>query len=138
MEKTKNLENKLKEYNCKTITTNISKKKIQFKRYKIFSSFLKNKNYDQILLSDSRDVYFQDDPFNYNYTGEINFLEDYKIKDCPYNSKWIIKTYGNKEFLSIANNTILCSGTVLGKNEKIQEYLNLINHNIEKFNYQKN
>ena len=33
-----NLENKLKEYNCKTITTNISKKKIQFKRKdKIYS-----------------------------------------------------------------------------------------------------
>ncbi|WP_075534079.1 hypothetical protein [Candidatus Pelagibacter communis] len=136
--KDKDLEYKLKEYSCKTITTTLNKKKIQFKRYKIFSSFLENKNYDKILLSDSRDVYFQGDPFNYNYTGEINFfLEDYKIKDCPYNSKWIIKTYGNAEYLSVANNIILCSGTVLGKNEKIKEYLNLINHNIEKFNYKK-
>ena len=41
--KDKNLENKLKEYNCKTITTNISKKKYNLKDIKYSQVFLKIK-----------------------------------------------------------------------------------------------
>ena len=53
-------------------------------------------------------------PFNFNYEKDLNFfLEDYLIKNCPYNSNWIIKTYGMKEYDKIYNKTILCSGTVL-------------------------
>ncbi len=137
-ENQRELEGKLKNFNCEIIKTKISKKKIQFKRYEIFLKFLKGRNYNNILLCDSRDIYFQDDPFKYDYDGRINFfLEDFKIKNCPHNSNWIIKTYGKKKFEKISNKTILCSGTVLGKNQKILEYLNLINTNIEKFRYKK-
>ncbi|MDC0952937.1 hypothetical protein OAR89_04165 [Pelagibacteraceae bacterium] len=132
------LETRLKKYNCEIIKTKINKKKIQFKRYEIFLEYLKTKKFNNILLCDSRDIYFQAHPFEFNYKGPINFfLEDYLIKDCPYNSNWIIKVYGKNEFEKIANKTILCSGTVLGKNEKIVEYLNLIKTNIAKFSYKK-
>ena len=120
------------------IKTKIYKKSIQFKRYEIFLNFLENKNYKNILCCDSRDIYFQSNPFDYNYKGEINFfLEDRKIKDCPYNSNWIIKTYGKIVYDSIANKTILCSGTVLGSYKKIKEYLHLITNNISKFRYKR-
>ncbi len=133
-----NLEKKLKEYGCEVITTNINKKKIQFKRYEIFEKYLENKEYNYILLCDCRDIYFQSNPFNFNYKSSINFfLEDIKIKDCPYNSNWIIKTYGEKKFNEISDETILCSGTVLGKKEKIKEYLKFINQHIKKFRYKK-
>ncbi|MEC7136982.1 MAG: hypothetical protein VXW51_04435 [Pseudomonadota bacterium] len=133
-----NLEKELKKYNCEIIKTNIDKKKIQFKRYEIFLDYLKEKNFDRILLCDSRDVYFQKNPFDFNYHSKINFfLEDFKIKDCPYNSNWIIKTYGKNEYDKISNNTILCSGTVLGDKNKIIEYLKLINVHIKKYKYKK-
>ncbi|MDC0524555.1 hypothetical protein OAN82_00220 [Pelagibacteraceae bacterium] len=132
------LEDGLSKYNCKIIKTSISKKNIQFERYKIFSNYVHNTQYNNILLCDARDIYFQQDPFKYDYRGSINFfLEDYKIKRCPYNSNWIIKTYGKSEFDKILNKTILCSGTVLGKYEKIQEYLNLMKYHISKFKYKK-
>ena len=132
------LEKELVKNNCKIIKTKISKKEIQFKRYKIFSNYLENKKFHKILLCDSRDIYFQDNPFNFNYEKDLNFfLEDYLIKNCPYNSNWIIKTYGMKEYDKIYNKTILCSGTVLGGIEEIKKYLKLINHLILKFKYKR-
>ena len=132
------LERKLKDYNCNLIKTSISKKQIQYKRYEIFLKYIEKKSFDKILLCDSRDIYFQANPFNYNYDGKINFfLEDYKIKDCPHNSNWIIKTYGNDEYNSISEKTILCSGTVLGNSKNIKEYLDLLSKNILKFKFKK-
>lgn len=132
------LESKLKEYNCSTIKTKINKKKIQFERYQIYQDYLKNKHFNKILLCDSRDIYFQDSPFNFNYKGEINFfLEDHKIINCPFNSNWIIKTYGKKNYNKISEKTILCSGTVLGNQNKINEYLLLMCKNILNFKYKR-
>ena len=132
------IERELKKFGCETIKLEISKKEIQFKRYEIFLNYLKNKDFKNILLCDSRDIYFQGNPFEFNYKSEINFfLEDNLIKNCPYNSNWILKTYGRKEFEKISNNVILCSGTVLGENKKILEYLNLISDNISSFKYKK-
>ena len=82
------LEIELKKYNCETVKIKTNKKEIQFKRYQIFQDYLKNKDFNQILLCDSRDIYFQSNPFNFNYKGQINFfLEDELIKNCPYNTK---------------------------------------------------
>ena len=132
------IERELKKFGCETIKIEISKKEIQFKRYEIFLNYLKNKEFKNILLCDSRDIYFQANPFEYNYKGQINFfLEDLPIRDCPYNSNWILKTYGKNELEKIASKIILCSGTVLGQNEKIVEYLNLITSNISTFKYKK-
>ena len=132
------LEKELKKFDCELIKIKISKKEIQFKRYKIFLKYLYNKDFNNILLCDSRDIYFQANPFEYNYKGQINFfLEDELIKNCPHNSNWISKTYGKDECKKISDNIILCSGTVIGTNLKIQEYLNLISINISKYKYKK-
>ena len=132
------LEKKLKDYNCNTINTQIGKNETINRRNEIFTNYLKDKNYKNILLCDSRDIYFQGNPFKYDYKGPINFfLEDYKIKDCPYNSNWLIKTYGKVTFDNISENIILCSGTVLGSNDKILEYLSLLKDYGSNFKYKK-
>jgi len=132
------LDEDLRKYNCNTIKTRINRKKIQFKRYEIFSKYLENKKFDKILLCDARDIYFQDNPFKFSYDGFINFfLEDYQINKCPYNSNWIIKTYGKIEYEKISSKTILCSGTVIGELGQIKEYLNLMKSHIDKFKYKK-
>ena len=93
------LEEELKKFNCETIKIDINKKEIQFKRYEVFLNYLQNKEFGNILLCDSRDIYFQANPFEFNYNGKINFfLEDQLIKNCHYNSNWILKTYGKEEF----------------------------------------
>ncbi len=67
----------------------------------------------------------------------IFFLEDFLIGDCPFNSNWINKVYGNKELKKISKKTILCSGTVLGNFKKIKEYLSLMVNHINNFKYKK-
>lgn len=132
------LKEKLIEFDCETIITKINKNEIQFRRYSIFFEYLKNKKFENILLCDSRDIYFQSNPFDFSYKGSINFfLEDKKIKDCPYNSNWMLKTYGGNSYKNISENIILCSGTVLGNKEKIMEYLDLITKYVLKYKYKK-
>ena len=79
--KDESLINQIHKYNGKVIKTSINKKEIQFKRYKIYLQFLKREKYNNILLCDSRDIYFQKNPFEYNYYSSINFfLEDFLIR----------------------------------------------------------
>ena len=132
------LEKELKKNDCLCIKTKIDRRDIQAKRYQVFLEFLENKTYDKILFCDSRDIYFQSNPFNFSYKGSLNFfLEDEEIQNCPFNSNWIIKTYGLSKFLSIKDKTILCSGTVLGSSKKIREYFSLMKKNILSYKYKK-
>jgi len=90
------------------------------------------------LISDSRDLYFQSNPFNYPYKGEINFfLEDIQINKCPVNSNWLKKTYGAKIYNELSEKIVCCSGTVLGKHSSMINYLELMNQMIKKYPYQK-
>ena len=71
------LEKKLKDYNCNTINTQIGKNETINRRNEIFTNYLKDKNYKNILLCDSRDIYFQGNPFKYDYKGPIkNTVEE--------------------------------------------------------------
>lgn len=95
-----NLEKKLKEYGCEVITTNINKKKIQFKRYEIFEKYLENKEYNYILLCDCRDIYFQSNPFNFNYKSSINFFQKtLKLKIVHITQTGLLKHTGKKNLM---------------------------------------
>ena len=132
------IEKELKKYNCICIKKKIDKRDIQSSRYEIFLEYLKDKDYHNVLCCDSRDIYFQSNPFDFNYKSSLNFfLEDKKIKDCPHNSNWIIKTYGKSAYKEVSDKIILCSGTVLGSLEKIKEYLSLMKDRISKYKYKK-
>ena len=128
----------LNNYECKFMEVKCHKHDIQLKRYSFYLEILKNKKYNKILHCDSRDIYFQSDPFQFNYQGSINFfLEDEKIKNCIFNSNWLIKTHGKKVFENMKNKTILCSGTILADNSSMIKYLNLMVNLISKKKYKK-
>ena len=132
------IKKELEKHDCICVEKDIDKRDVQLKRYKFFLEFLKNKNYNNILCCDSRDIFFQSNPFDFNYQSPINFfLEDKQIKECPYNSNWIIKTYGESAFNEVGNKIILCSGTVLGSQVKMEEYLTLMQKKISEFKYKK-
>jgi hypothetical protein len=132
------LKEKLKMYNCNFFIADANKKEISTKRFNLFADFLKKNKFNNVFCCDSRDVYFQSNPFDFQYKGKINFfLEDKKIKDCPINSKWIIRTYGKKVFNEIGEEIIFCAGTVMGTHEKIVEYLDLVSKQIIERKYKK-
>ena len=128
----------LKIYKSNFLEVDVHKFDIQLKRYSFFLEILHEKTYKNILFCDSRDVYFQSNPFDYPYKGSVNyFLEDKKIKDCPYNSSWLIKTYGYKIYNSLSNNIISCGGTILGNQEGIKKFLSLMIQEISKHKYKR-
>ena len=136
--KDKEIERELGKYDCNYIKTNIDKRDIQLKRYKIFLDYLNGKKYNKILFCDSRDVYFQSNPFDYSYKGSINFfLEDKKIKDCRYNSEWIAKTYGKKILNELSEKIISCGGTILGFQNSIEKFLKLMIEETGKHKFKK-
>ena len=133
--KTKQL---LKNFSCNFLEVNTHKFDIQLKRYYFFLKILREKKYKKILFCDSRDIYFQSNPFDFNFKGSINFfLEDKKIKDCRFNAHWMIKTYGQSTFLNLSEKTISCGGTILANHESMEKFLALMISELSKHKYKK-
>ena len=133
------LKEKLKPYNCNFYEINVHKYDVQLQRYKYFLKILeKNKNYNKVFFTDCRDIYFQSDPFKYDYQGGINFFqEDQIIGQCEHSTRWITKTFGKKIYNDLSDKTICCGGTVLGSYSNMVKWLNLMNDLIRKYPYKK-
>ena len=129
----------LKKYDCSYREVSTHKHDIQVKRYSLVLDFLmERKDIKKILFCDSRDIYFQSNPFDFPYEGDINFFsEDHSIENCNINSNWIQKTFGYENFEKMKKNSIICSGTVIGKKEAFIEYTNQMKMMSKKFPYKK-
>ena len=87
--------------------------------------------YENVMLTDVRDVIFQKDPFDFEINNRIySFLEDksQKIKDNYYNALWINEAFGKEAFNNIGNNYIICSGVTIGTYQPMVEYLEKLTH----------
>ncbi len=101
---------------------------IALSRYSYYYQFLSNQHntYSKILLTDVRDVIFQDNPFSFPFENSLLcFLEDEKetIGSQSGNANWIRTAFGEKELAKIAQCRISCSGTTLGTYTEIMIYL---------------
>ena len=86
-----------------------------------------------VLLSDSRDVFFQGNPFE-NLEGNLaSGLEDEKIRQSSYNSNWINHFYGKVGLDQIEDRLIICSGVTIGKRNAMLDYLDGMCDEISKF-----
>ena len=94
-------------------------------RYKYYLEILKNtSSVDKVMLTDTRDVIFQDDPFSKMSGCDYEFCaEPELIKNCEHNRKWYEILYGNEELNKIQNNFVICAGTTLGNLSSIMNYL---------------
>ncbi len=79
----------------------------------------------EVMVTDVRDVIFQDDPFRGGVSGLEVFAEEppATIRAQEANSNWIRELYGREALEVIADNPISCSGTVIGDRESILHYL---------------
>ena len=93
-------------------------------RYKIYLEIIQNnKNIEQVMVSDTKDVIFQLNPFENQLFDEINFfLEDKYIFECPTNSRWLMRSYGKKIYEKLKKNRISCSGVTLGERNSMINY----------------
>jgi|LakMenEpi03Aug12_release.lakeMendotaPanAssembly.Ray.scaffolds.fasta_scaffold347427_1 hypothetical protein len=126
------LKNNLENYNCHFAIDNRSPLNGFINRYfvykKILSSFKEKK---LVLLTDTRDVFFQNNPFYKVNKNKIYIGCEYKnYKECKINKKWLINFYNHLEYKKLKNHKILCSGVMLGNTNlllKIIKYL-MIEH----------
>ena len=127
-----------KKYKCLTQEVEIHKHSIQMKRYEFFYNFLNSSTYKKVLFCDSRDIYFQSDPFEYNFKSPINFFSEGRlIRNCKINSNWINKTYGNDVLEELKDKEIICFGTIIADQKNMLKYLKEMNFMVKKYPYKK-
>lgn len=85
---------------------------------------------ENILMTDTRDVVFQADPFDHEITTELEFfLETKKYKDDHCEVYWFKGGHGfpaiypDEVFDKLADEMAICAGTTIGTREGIIKYL---------------
>ena len=76
-----------------------------------------------VLLTDSRDVFFQADPFRNATRGLVTGLEGPNIEACAFNRSWIADLYEVTGLQQIGSSRIVCSGVTLGTRTAVVQYL---------------
>ena len=97
-------------------------------RYWHYRDYLDNHapDADFVMLSDVRDVVFQNDPFGHTFDTDLEvFLEapHLTLGDEPFNSRWIDDLYGPDAVRALKGFVISCSGTTMGTRSGIRRYL---------------
>lgn len=89
---------------------------------------------DYVMLSDVRDVVFQDDPFKHfnsiragsQPSAELHVVleaEHVTIGNEPFDSRWIRNLYGTKTLMQFHDKPVSCSGTTMGTAKGMRRYL---------------
>lgn len=95
-------------------------------RFRMYRDFLdeNGQDYGQVLLTDVRDVLFQDDPFLIPRAGEVSFAaEDVLIGANDLNAMWVRAVAGDSVLREIGHCPVSCAGTTIGSTAGIQAYL---------------
>jgi len=98
-------------------------------RYQLYHKYLEANasNYSSVLISDVRDVYFQDDPFPKMTADFASFLE-IESSRCSQrtNRRWIKSVYGERVAKAMDEKRVICSGISIGKTSFMQHYLSIM------------
>ena len=111
------------------------KERIINTRWKIAMDYLdSNPNkYKYVFTGDTRDIFFQDDPFKH-YNLQESYLgiaiEDGDLDEIT-NKGWIINAYGEEKHNAIKHERIFCVGTVWGTVDKFYEFSKLMWVNLD-------
>jgi len=82
--------------------------------------------FNNVMLTDIRDVVFQKDPFDFNLNDSINVAMEnpsVKLGQCSYNTKWMLAGYDEPTLQRFANEVISCSGTTFAPVYLMKQYL---------------
>ncbi len=99
-------------------------------RYLLAYCYLKEfgDRYENVLLSDTRDVIFQKDPFDFSPQDKLYCFTEHEgsvIADSSINAMWIEKGFGKEVSDELASKPIICSGVTVGSAARVLEYLSI-------------
>lgn len=138
------LMNKATEEDCKDIIIKYNIKTIPYlsyapdafwlfhQRHNYYLNYLKTNEYKKVIISDSTDVVFQENPFKKINKGLYLFEEGVNIGEEPINTKWIIDYFGIEVFNTLIGKNILCGGVIAGEYKKIMAFEKLISYILNK------
>jgi hypothetical protein len=101
---------------------------VRYLRYLLYAEFLErhHADFDRVLLADSTDLFFQADPFAWDWKpGLHHFLEEDKnrLGSCRLHRLWIGWQAGPDFVDQHADEVVSCSGTTFGDISGIRHYL---------------
>lgn len=93
--------------------------------------------FSHILISDTRDVIMQDNPFSSNVQGLYLGMEDQRISigEDSFHIKWLGDVYGKDYLKEISANQICCAGVTLGDFKSVEKYLMKMLHEFNSLPY---
>jgi hypothetical protein len=80
-------------------------------------------SFSNVLLTDSRDVIIQSDPFSLINEKLVSGVVETTIGTSRANSDWIKKIYGEDILTQMSDRRTVCSGVTLGPSEEVENYL---------------
>ena len=110
-------------------------KDLQTVRYEIYKSILEENflEIDQVLITDVRDVVFQDNPFRgASGTALEFFYEPSLFRNCSANWPWVGGLYGREGMELVRDQYIICSGTTIGTRSGMLHYLSAVTEEMER------
>jgi capsular polysaccharide biosynthesis protein len=89
---------------------------------------LRRGQYESVMLTDTRDVIFQSDPFLIPRSKPVYFAQEHQTiaSEQRWNARWLREIYGETLLDEIKDNYVSCAGTTIGTQEGILSYLDLL------------
>ncbi len=120
----------LKEHNINYLIcdkTYVKNASVNNTRYYKYLEFLEKNYYNNIFITDVRDVIFQENPFNFIKNNKFLYFFEEDRSEClgnnTYNDAWIISAFGESKLNELKNKPIICSGITFGSYDNILHYL---------------
>lgn len=104
-------------------------------RFLRYHRFLASRPYARILLTDVRDVLFQNDPFVDLPAGGLAVsieTPSYTVATEAHNAAWVERAYGAEILAEIGPNRVSCVGVTYGDAKAIEDYLRLFSQELLK------
>jgi hypothetical protein len=82
--------------------------------------------YDKVMLTDVRDVFFQADPFQQIDSDHLYLFREHgsdTLDTQARNRRWVLATFGRKVLRRIGKHPIVCAGITIGGFSKVLGYL---------------
>jgi hypothetical protein len=101
---------------------------VHARRYAIYLDYLRPRmaRYDQLMISDVRDVVFQRNPFDGIAGPQCHFYLESAVRTIgqdPTNSRWVRGCFTAAEVAALADRRISCSGITIGGTTAVVAYL---------------
>ncbi|HWM47947.1 MAG TPA: hypothetical protein VNR11_13670 [Xanthobacteraceae bacterium] len=110
------------------------------RRYTIYADYLRQhlQRYDQVMLSDTRDVVFQAHPFEGLANPRCHFFLESAVRTIgtdETNARWVRGCFGVQDVKALAPRRISCSGITIGGAHAMLAYLDRMTERIQAIPY---